>query len=167
MDLKKWVLVLLALLVLCGCAAPEELETVSDSYGDWVPTAGKIIVSLPGDAAEAVCAVPTGSLYVCDNYTVTVQTLPGGDLERTLLAVTGYAPERLTVLETSQGELDSFRTVWTAAGENGDQLGQAEILSDGNYHYVLCVMASADIAAEYADMWKVLFESFEVSYTAP
>ena len=80
--MKKWILVLLALLVLSGCAAPEELETVSDSYGDWAPTAGKIIVSLPGDAAEAVCAVPTGSLYVCDNYTVTVQTLPGGWVEK-------------------------------------------------------------------------------------
>lgn len=168
MVLKKWIMVMLALILLSGCSAPGELETVSDNYVEGISTAGEIILSLPGDAGEeAICADPTGTLYVCENYTITVQTLPGGDLQRTLKTVTGYDADRLTVLETRQGDLDSFLTVWTSAGENGDQLGRAAILSDGSYHYVLSVMASADLVEELSETWQTLFDSFEVSYTAP
>lgn len=168
MGLRKWIMVILVIVLMSGCAAPEELETVSDVYVEEIPAAGEIVLSLPDDAGEeAICADPTGTLYVCENYTITMQTLPGGDLQRTLKTVTGYEADRLTVLQTCQKDLDSFRTVWTSAGENGDQLGQAEILSDGNYHYVLSVMAQADLAEELRETWQALFDSFEVSYTAP
>jgi hypothetical protein len=166
--LKKWLICGWILLFLSGCGAQERLETVTDTYTPQTVAAGKIVFDLPGDAAEEVFAsAQDGTLYLCDNYTITVQTLPGGDLSRTLQTVTGYTAEQLTVLQTRQDDLDSYRTVWTAAGEGGDQLGRAVILGDGHYHYVLAVMADAADAGALSDAWKALFDSFTVSRTDP
>ena len=164
--LKKWLVCAWILLFLAGCGTQEKLETVSDVYTPQTIAAGEIVFDLPGDAAEEVFASEQdGTLYLCDNYTITVQTLPGGDLSRTLQTVTGYTAEQLTVLQTRQDDLDSYRTVWTAAGEGGDQLGRAVIIGDGHYHYVLAVMADAADAGVLSDAWKTLFDSFAVSRT--
>lgn len=164
--LKKWLVCAWILLFLSGCGVPQDLETVNDVYTPQTVSAGEILFDLPGDAAEAVFASEQeGTLYLCDGYTITVQTLPGGNLSRTLQTVTGYTADQLTVLQTRQGDLDSYRTVWTAAGEGGDQLGRAAILSDGHYHYILAVMADAEAAAMLNEPWQTLFQSFAVSRT--
>lgn len=165
--MKKWVICVLVML-LSGCTAPRELETVSDSYDVTTPAAGVILFDMPSEASEAVFSTEgMGSLYLCDGYTLTAQTLPGGDLNRTLETVTGFGAEKLTVLETEKDGLRSYRTVWSSAGEGGDQLGRAMILGDGNYHYVLSVMACAEEAAVLTENWNALFDSFAISRTAP
>lgn len=162
--LKKYLVCAWILLFLSGCGAPQDLETVNDSTVPDTPPALEILFELPGDAAEEVFgSVQTGHLYLCDGYTITAQTLPGGDLSRTLQTVTGYTPEQLTVLETRHDGMDSYRTVWTSAGEGGDQLGHAAVISDGYYHYVLAVMADAENAPNFSEAWAALFDSFTVS----
>jgi hypothetical protein len=164
---KKWMICVLIML-LSGCGAYGVPETVSDTLDFTVMPAAGILFDMPADASEAVFSTEeAGSLYLCDGYTLTVQTLPGGDLNRTLETVTGYEAQKLTVLELEREELSSYRTVWSCAGEGGDQLGRAMILGDGTYHYVLSVMAPAEEVPALTETWNALFDSFTVSRIAP
>lgn len=164
--MKKWWIFVLFTVFLTGCVNVGELETMNDDFVIPEAVPGQILLSLPGDAGEeALCGTTDRQLYICENYTIAVQTLPGGDMLRTLQTVTGFEPSALTVVQTMKNGMDAYHTVWTAAGEGGDQLCRAEILSDGNYHYVLSVMADCTVAGTLAEQWQSLFESFGVSHT--
>ena len=164
--MKKWWMIVLFAVFLTGCVNAPELETMNDDFVMPEAIPGQILLSLPGDAGEeALCGSEDRQLYICENYTIAVQTLPGGDMKRTLQSVTGFDPSALTVVQTQKDGLDSYQTVWTAAGEGGDQLGRAQILSDGNFHYVLSVMADCTVAGTLTDAWQTLFASFGVSRT--
>jgi hypothetical protein len=166
--MKKWIICLWILALLSGCGGNAPLETVRDSNDFQIPEAGSIVFDLPGDASETVFASDeAGTLYLCNGYTITAQTLPGGDLSRTLQTVTGYTAQQLTVLETVREGMEIYRTVWTAAGEGGAQLGKTAVLDDGYYHYALSVMADAEAAGELEAAWDGLFESFMIRHTAP
>ena len=163
--MKKWWMIVLIGVFLTGCVHVGELETMNDDFVMPEAAQGRILLDLPGDAGEeALCGTGDRQLYICENYTIAVQTMAGGDLQRTLRSVTGFDPSALTVVQTQKDGLDSYQTVWTAAGEGGDQLCRAEILSDGHYHYVLSVMADCNLTRELTGPWQSLFESFGVSY---
>lgn len=163
--MKKVFCVVLALMLLSGCQQPKDLETLSDNYEQLdLPQPKEVFLHLPEDAAKAVLdAAGTGTLYLCDGYSVAVQTLPAGNLDATLRQVTGYGRERLQLWEVKEGEVSRYSCVWASAGEGGDQMGKATILDDGNYHYVLSVMAPAEAAGELADTWQALMESFSIA----
>lgn len=162
--MKIFLCVLLALL-LTGCTQPKDFETMSDSYIEpELPLAQKVDFQLPEDAAKAVLeSAGTGTLYLCDGYSVAVLTLPAGNLDATLREVTGYGRDKVQLWERKEGDISRFSCVWASAGEGGDQMGKATILDDGNYHYVLSVMAAAEDAGELADTWQQLMDSFSIA----
>lgn len=152
------------LLLLTGCGAQQTLETVSDVYAQPVSVeAQQMVLSLPADAQ-----VPTmengeaGTLYLCDGYTITVQTAQSGDLNKTLQEVTGFSRDELKLVESVKGDAKRYDCVWTAAGEEQTQVGRACVLDDGNYHYVVAVMAGESEAGELREVWQELFDSFRL-----
>ena len=163
--MKKVVCLIFVMVLLAGCQQPKDLETLSDSIlQPELPQAKEIFLQLPEDAAKAVLeAADTGTLYLCDGYSVAVQTLPAGNLDATLREVTGYGAEKIQLWEKKEGDISRFVCVWTAAGEGGDQMGKTTILDDGNYHYVLSVMANAEDAGELAETWQQLMDSFNIA----
>lgn len=154
----------LAVLLLTGCAAKEALETVTDVYApSGTAQLREIVLELPkGASVAALSAEETGSIYFCDGYTVTVQTLPGGDLDRTLRELTGYSEEKLKVMETAAGECTRYDFVWTCAGENGDQTCRGAVLSDGNYHYAVTTMTEGSRAGAMNQTLQKLFATFSL-----
>ena len=161
--MKKYVLFLLILVLLTGCGSEATFETVAD---EWVQSAAapvrEILVTLPEDAAVSVSESEYGCLYQCDGYEIAIQTLEAGDLDATLRTVTGYSREDLTVMETKLADIRRYDLVWSCLGENGEQVGRAAIYDDGNYHYVLSVLAQADRAKEYQDVFSQLFSSYSL-----
>lgn len=159
---KCWILVIA--LLLAGCGAQQTLETISDVYAQPVSASiQQVIVDVPQDAGVAVLqSDDTGKLYLCDGYTVTVQTMEAGDLEKTLRTVTGYSKEELSILQTQQENVKRYECVWTAAGEAETQVGRACVLDDGDYHYTVTVMAGESLAGELSQTWKELFDSFRL-----
>ena len=157
--------VVLAVTMLSGCGQPRDFETMSDSYVQQeLPQAHEVLLRLPEDATKAVFGDgDTGTLYLCDSYCIAVQTIPSGNLDATLREVTGYGRDRVQLWERKKGEISRFVCVWVSAGEGGDQTGKATILDDGNYHYVLSVMAPAEKAGELADTWQYLMDSFNIA----
>lgn len=163
--MKKWFILLGVLaLLLTGCGAQETFETVGDVYGQGeAAQMQQVVLNLSQDAAAAVMqSEEGGSLYFCDGYTVTVQTMASGDLNRTLLEATGFTRESLRPVETAAGEARRYDCVWTAAGEGEEQVGRAAVIDDGNYHYVVTVMADASAARALAGEWQKLLDSFQI-----
>lgn len=159
---KFWIIVLCGIL-LTSCGAAPTFETVADDIlQPAMAPVSEILLTLPEDAGTQVMQEENGDrVYLCDGYTVTVQTLNGGDMERTVRQLSGFSSERLTILETMSGDLVRRDWVWTAAGEEGDQICRAAVLDDGTYHY--CVTA----VGERTDGWNEIFASVTLQRTVP
>lgn len=163
--MKKFGVIIVLLGLLTGCGAQETLETVADVPVQPVSAPmQQILLELPEEVATPVMESPEhGKLYVCDGYTLSVQTLAAGDLSKSLHTVTGFSKERLQVMETQQKDTKRYESVWAAAGDPQMQLGRVCILDDGNYHYVLTAMANADRAGQLQETWNTLFSSFRLT----
>lgn len=161
---KFWIVLALALL-LTGCSAQETYETLSDDYlQPAMAQLQQVVLTLPEEAAVQSMENDTaGKLYLCDGYTLTVQTVDGGDLDRTVRQLTGFSKDQLTVMETERNGVKRYQCVWTAAGEGGDHVGRALVLDDGSYHYAVTVMAQSAIAGELAQTWQDIFDSVSLS----
>ena len=161
---KIWILLVL-LILLTGCGAQQTMETLGDDYLQ--PVAAqmqKISLKLPEDAAVMTLENPqTGKLYLCDGYTVSVQTLDAGDLDKTIKTISGYSAESLQILQTNAGQINRYECVWVSAGEADDQVCRACILDDGNYHYAVTVMADSQDAGKLSQSLQTILSSVQLN----
>ena len=162
--MKKWWICLCFMVFLTGCAAAETFETVADDLIQPVMApAAQIGLELPESAStQTALGSDSDRLYFCDGYTVTVQTLDRGDLERTAKNLCGFDTDSLKIVETVNDGKKRWDWVWTAAGEGGDAVGRAAVIDDGNYHYCVTVMADAEEAGNLEAEWTELFRSFHI-----
>lgn len=163
--MKKCIVLVLLLPLLCGCAPEETFERVYDELllPAMAPMA-QLNLQLPPEATQAVLSnEDEEKLYFCNGYTLTVTTLESGDLDRTLQNLCGYGQDVLTVLETAQGTHDRYDWVFTCAAEGGTQIGRGAVLDDGNYHYCVCVQADEAVSGSLDRAWDALFASMSLS----
>lgn len=157
-----WIPVVLALL-LCGCGTQPVFETVGD---DLVRSAmaqpREIAVQLPDGAITPVLDSDTEQVYFCEDYQIILETRTSGDVSATIQSVCGYQREDLTVMETQQGSVTRYEFVWACAGEEGDCLGRAVILDDGDYHYCMSVLRKASTTETSQIVWNEVFRSFRL-----
>ena len=162
-GLKKGCVLLLAVLLLTACGAQETVETVADDMA--VPVMAEpreIAVDLPGDGEQTVVEGASGNLYLGSDYSIAIETLDAGDLDRTIYDLTGFHKSDLTVITTESDGVKRYEFVWAAAGETGEQLGHGVILDDGNYHYCMSVLRPAE--AEVSQIiWDDVYHSFSLA----
>ena len=160
--MKKVCCIVLMILMLTGCAAGETIETIADDMVFSQAAPGEIQVSLPEETVLPVMETEAGKLYICRDFEVSVQTLAGGDLDATVRTLCGFGLGDVNVLETEADGLTRYDFVWSSAGELGDQVGRAAILSDGVYHYCVTAMAPEGKAKEYQEIWNGMFETVTI-----
>lgn len=162
---KKIATALLLALLLSGCGAKETLETVADDIPlqPVLAQPAQISVRLPDNAVSPVLESDTQQLYFCEDYEIAIETRSSGDLSGTITALTGFAPEQLTVMHTSPEGVDRYEFVWAAAGEDGDRLGRGVVLDDGSYHYCMSVLRDAENPKKSQVVWSDVFSSFALS----
>ena len=160
----KKCLILLLMLFLTGCSRTEPtFETVGEVPAQGPePEAQQIALLLPEEAVEPVQEGNT-TYYQCNGYTLTLQTLEGGDLNRTLKTVTGYEKGELNLLQTEDGPVKSYYCVWTSAGDPELQVGRTRILDDGKFHYAVTTMAQEDKAGQMREAWQEIFSSVSLA----
>ena len=163
--MKKLLILVLAMLLLCGCAAQETFETLGNIEQSVQQTQPwQILCDIPLEAGQpAIQSQETGTLYFCDQYTMILQTLEGGDLNKTFLQCTGYAKDSLQVIATESQNVKRYDAAWTSAAEDGDRVGRIAVLDDGNYHYVMTVEADASLAGQLQETWQGLFRSMRIA----
>lgn len=161
---RTGILLVMAALLLAGCAGEETFETISDVVEDPVFAEHRnIYVELPSDAASPAVESDAGRLYLCGDYEIQVQILEGGDLNATLRTLTGFERDALTVMQTQRDGEDCYEFVFTSAGETGDTVGRGMVIDDGSWHYCLMVQADAEAAAERQVFWEEMFQSFRLA----
>ena len=161
---KLWAIPILALL-LAGCSGEKTMETINDAEDAPVVAAQqRVLLQLPEELSSPVLqSEKTGTLYMCDDYSVTVQTVAAGDLNATIRNATGMERADLQVIETEENGAKRYRWVWATGGENGVQVGRGCVLDDGNYHYVLTALADEEASARVQSAWKEIFSSFRLA----
>lgn len=159
--MKKVVVILFLVILLSGCKAEETFEVIEDMLPvEPVAVPQQFFVSLPEEAAVPTFRDDTGAeLYVCGGYTISKQILESGDLEKTVKALTGKSREELQIMKTKADAWERYDFVWTAAGEDGLQLGRACILDDGNYHYTLSTLAEETAGEALQTFFGELYDS--------
>ena len=148
--------------VLAGCGAEETFETISDEMVFSQVAARQIRVALPEETVLPVMETEAGQLYICRDFEVAVQTMAGGDLDATVRTLSGFGVGDVDVMETAAAGFNRYDFVWSSAGETGDQVGRACILSDGVYHYCVTAMAPEEKAGDYQEIWNGMFESVTI-----
>jgi len=162
---KKIWFVFAVVMLLTGCAGDNALETVTDVIdAPVISKVQKILMQVPQELSSPVMqSENAGKLYVCDDYTVIVQIVESGDLEKTVRDATGMAKEELQILQTKQGNAKRYQWVWTANAETGIQVGRGCILDDGAYHYVLTALADENLTEKVRASWNEMFASFRLT----
>ena len=158
--MKYWIGICLLSVLLSGCRAEETWETVDDAWV--VPAMAQpraVSVQLPEDTVLPVLEQEGSRLYMGQNYEIMLETLSAGDLNATIQTLSGYEKDQLTVLQTRQEDADRYEFVWTTAGEQGERLGRAVILDDGDYHYCMSVLRDP---GDTPIVWRDVFGSFSL-----
>ena len=165
--MKLLIVALLAGLLLSGCSVPGGVETVMDSYDIPVSNINReVTLTLPEGTAQAVMESGTGgSLYVCDGFLVSVCTLPGGDMKRSVKTVTGFDESALTVMQTLQDGYKRYDLAWSAMGEGKSQTCKAVILDDGEAHYAVTAMCDYEKAGVLNDKISEVLDSVMLTNT--
>lgn len=165
--MKRMLITLISLFILVGCSAKETFETVDDTRTQPVMAPmGQLELQLPNEAVTPTMDhSENGKIYLCDGYTVMVQTFPAGDLNGTLQQVTGFSREALTLMETRQNGITRYECAWSAMGEGENQVCRCAVLDDGNHHYVVTVMAPESMAGAYLEPWRNLMASITLRST--
>ena len=159
---KIWIVAML-MLFLCGCGAQETFETLGQMQQPVQADPWQILLELPEDAGSPVMqSQDSGKLYMCKDFSMTIQTLPGGDLNQTFLQCTGFPVSGLQIMHTKIDGIKRYETVWASSAEEGERLGRIAVLDDGSYHYVLTVMADAQKAGQLTDTWQTLFRTLRI-----
>ena len=159
--MKRVLLCLLCACCLSGCKSPAAYETMTDLYyAPETPEPAQITLWLPETGALSVLEnQETGKLYLCDGYSVSVQTMAAGDLDATLKAATGYGQSQLHGIGWEQDGIARYECAWASVGESGDQIGRTVVLDDGTYHYTVSIMGQADLAGALTETWAAITDS--------
>ena len=157
--MKKWMILVCGILMLCGCGREETFETIADEQVLSVMSEPKqVFVELPEGTAAPVLGGAGEQIYLCEDYEIILETRPAGDVGGTIRSLCGYEKDALTVMETQRQEITRYEFVWAAAGETGDRLGRAVILDDGQYHYCMSVLRDAE-GVHSREVWDQVFSS--------
>lgn len=156
--MKKFCFAILCVFMLSGCSSVETMETIRDDEAFPVMgEAAKVHLSIPEIENAQVVEDGAGSkIYLFNDFCVTVQTLDGGNMEKTLELVSGFDAGKLTLLKTEQDDCLQFRCAWSSTGEQEDLLCRAVVVDDGRYHYAVTVMADSSEIAEQPELWDIL-----------
>ena len=162
--MKKVSMILVFVMLLCGCSAAPTFETMGDDHVQSVMQEERgVLLTIPEEAAAVAVRGDAGTIYLCDGFEVTAQVLRAGDLSGTFRDLTGFESDGLTVMATAAIGWTRYECVWTSAGEQGDTVGRAVILDDGVYHYCLTLTADADDMSELQDVFQKIINSYSLA----
>lgn len=162
--MKKVLCFLLFAALLTGCGVRSAMETVADELDVPVMASPRqVVVDLPQEAGIAAMESENGRLFLCDDYTLSIETMASGDLDATLKALTGRGEEALRVVTTQQGSCQRYDFVWAGTDDDGEFTGRGSILDDGVYHYCLSLVRPLERLNSSQVVWRQVFHSFSVS----
>lgn len=167
--MKIIVFALVGILLLSGCTSEPVYETIGDVWENTEPVVspGRMEVPLPEGAEMEVLEANGDGFYRVGDWELWTKVLSGGDLKKTLVALSGMDTDSLTVIDRNLQGYDCHETTWTVSSEDGIHVVRAGILDDGNYHYCLCVSVPEEDAGEAGEVFSQILQSVTIRNTDP
>ncbi len=162
--MKKCGVLFLCMCLLSGCHSVETMETIGDEYlVSSMCAPQELVLQLPATAGKHVLSSDErNAIYFCDGYSLSVETMEGGDLRNSVLRICGYDPQELTIIKTPKEVYNRYDWVYSVVGEEGIQVGRSALLDDGCYHYCISVMADEMIVNDLSEEWDAIFSSLDI-----
>lgn len=162
--MNRCLIILVCLLVLLsGCSGADTLEVMYDSYESALVAAPAMVhLDFSEDHTFTVTQGEGWYTYTGENYEIIMQTCMSGDLNQTFQQITGYAMERLTVMEIPSTDADRYVCAWSTVSEEGELVGRCTVIDDGVYHYCLSVLVDAKTAGEYREDIDAIFATYSL-----
>ena len=170
--MKKLALLLSAALLLgslAGCAGAETWQTVDDEMPleaeSCLDSAYRIVFTVPDGAAEETFASSDGcTVYTQANgdYEITSQVLLSSSMESAVRRLSGFEPERLSIIETARCGMPEYQFAWYTSGDEGGRLCRADILMDGLYCYALTFSVREGLGTAYDSTIRDVFASLSL-----
>ena len=162
--MRMFAVFMVVLMLFTSCSKTTDFETVSDVYD--LPVSSEkweVTLTLPEGASEAAMESGTGGkFYLCDGFSVSVSTLNGGDVQRSIRELTGFEKSALTVMQTDIGGVRRYTFTWCSLGEGTEQVCKAVMLDDGNNHHAVSVMCDYEIAGELKQKMDAVLKSVKL-----
>lgn len=153
----KWWMLPLSLMVLCGCAARPAWETVDDDLSG-APAAYEMQLALPEQAVELESRQGE-NLYGVGAMEVTTAAFAAKDLDAAVRYLSGFAAERLTILQTQRFDMPEYQFAWYSQSDEGGRLCRADLVMDGMQCYaVVCTAPEGEDA--FARQCQQVFSTF-------
>lgn len=153
----KWWILPLCLCWLCGCSAQSVWETVDDE----LPAAATVYemqVALPEQAVQ-VESSGSAALYEVGEMEIITSTFAARDLDAAVRMVSGFAADRLTILQTERFDLPEYQFAWYSQTAEGGKLCRADVVMDGMYCYAV-VCSAPEGQRDFAAQCQQVFSTF-------
>lgn len=150
------------ILALNGCSVKEDfsVECVNDTITCISSPLFRIEADIPQEAVltlshqDGRCAV-----FSHEDYEITQEIFPAASWDEAFLHVTGRNAEVLNPILAGNFPQEEYRCSWSVAGENGTELCQCTILTDGTYYYALSIQSDAKTDKAYTQTFSSLLAS--------
>lgn len=118
---------------------------------------GAVCQNLSPDGADALYEAADASYEI---MTCVSPQSPAAAIE----ALTGFAPQELSILATTRFGLAEYQFVWSAAADEGERVYRAAMLCDDQYCYTLCFSRPASAGQSYDAVQQSVFSTFGLYY---
>ncbi len=158
-------IVLILTLLLCGCRAEPDWETVDDAAVQVSATVEPpyiITYGVPADASMEPLSARNRGLYVGEGgeYEIMSDVISAASLDDALRQISGFGLDELDVIETSRFGLPEYRFAWSSASDEGEYVSEASLVQDGGYYYALIFSTRQGLSGKYDDCAEEVFASF-------
>lgn len=165
--MKKWIALLMLLLLLnaCGAEAEPTMEYVEDGLLSLVSEPYTILVSVPEQAVQETFGDQgTGCCYAAadGSYTIVTEVLEAGDISERIETICGIPTERLHILTLNRIPLTEYRFAWASSGEEGDTVSRCAVIASEDYDYVLTMTQQTGLDAAQQEALNQVFSSFRL-----
>ena len=151
--MRKWMAILMFMMVLSGCSADTDLETVQYDLQESFPVyqPGEMNLILPESVDMESSSTDSGGIfYSFGNCKIWMESHPTGNINATLELLTGQSGEKRNLVKWESEEYRYYETVWTTAEESGIRVNRGVVADDGKYHYCIAVSVP-EAEADHAD----------------
>ena len=158
---------LLLMLFFCGCSK-SAWETVNDldqslAVSKWPKHTYEIDVDLP-DELSLIYEEDDYCLYTddCGNFEVETRTFLASSMESAVEILSGFEPEKLSILRMDADNMMQYRFSWVTNGEGEACIHTAKLLMSESDCYAVVCTTNENRGFEYQDEIRQVFSTCEL-----
>lgn len=167
--MKNFMIFLLAILSMTGCAAEPTFETIGNVWDNpqIQDSPASIEFTIADDAQmEMMESTQTSKCYQIGQWMLWTEILSGGDVAATMETLTGISADALNIMEHPLGQYQCHETAWAYSAEEGEYVIRTAVIPQGEYHYCISLKVPMEDAQQVGSFFSGILRSVYLNDTA-